>query len=409
MVTIRYCERSTKEAIIQLIEFFCSLLPIPIALLPFIVLPVMGFLVYRTWGELETSPSLPRWAVIGVLILALADLIFIVGLPFFNRSYIYIGPVWFTTTLLRVTPFLLLAVTLKWLRVRGTKYYTGKLPRRSLLGLVLLNLILYPLLFYSMYIEPFDVRVSTVPVDTPAFFPDRPLRIVHLSDLHVERTTQREEDLLALINDLDPDMIVLTGDYIHIGHKNDPVAREHTRALLDGLHAPYGVFAVIGSSGVDTPQVVEAIFQGTDIILLEDQVHHLQFEGENLYVLGITSLARKRDAGILSQLVDELPEDVYKLLLYHTPEIVSNAADAGVDLYLAGHTHGGQIGLPLVPLAIKIVGGFDYVKGLHTIGPMTLYITRGVGMEGIGYPPVRFNSPPEIALIELGPIESTAE
>jgi predicted MPP superfamily phosphohydrolase len=380
-------------------------LPIPTVLIPFIVLPVLAYLVYRTWLELETSPSLSRWAVIAVLLLGLADLVFLVGLPFFNRTYIYVGPAWFATTLMRVTPFLILGVTLKWLRRRGSGYYSEKNAGRSLLGLFLLNLLLYPVLFYSMYIEPFDVRVSTVPVEGPAFFPDRPLRIVHLSDLHVERTTKREEDLLATIDDLDPDMIVLTGDYIHITRKNDPAALEHTRALLAGLHAPYGVYAVIGSSGVDPPHVVEAIFQDVDVTLLRDQVHYLQFEGGDLYLLGITNLERERDAEVLSQLVDDLPEDVYKLLLYHTPGIVDTTADAGVHLYLAGHTHGGQIGLPLVPSVLKIAGGFDHVIGLHTIGPVTLYITRGVGMEGIGYPPVRFNSPPEITLIELGPHE----
>ena len=101
-----------------------------------------------------------------------------------------------------------------------------------------------------------------------------------------------------------------------------------------------------------------------------------------------------------------IPPDAYTLLLYHTPDLIEAAAAEGVDLYLAGHTHGGQVRLPFYGAIVTFsYYGKAYEMGRYTVDQTTLYVTRGVGMEGLGLPRLRFLCPPEIVLINLGGVQ----
>jgi len=92
----------------------------------------------------------------------------------------------------------------------------------------------------------------------------------------------------------------------------------------------------------------------------------------------------------------------FTLLLYHTPDLMPQAVRAGVDLYLCGHTHGGQIRLPLIGALVTSSRFWKrYEMGRYVEGNTTLYVNRGLGMEGFGAPRARFLCPPEIALLEL--------
>ena len=173
--------------------------------------------------------------------------------------------------------------------------------------------------------------------------------------------------------------------------------------MLSQLHAPLGVYAVTGTPGVDTPAAVQAIFSGLEIVLLQDQVFHLELEDQVLYIIGVSNLGRERDAAALQSLSAQIPPDAYSLLLYHTPDLIETASAAGTDLYLAGHTHGGQIRLPFYGALVTLSAyGKQYEMGQYQLGPTTLYISRGLGMEGLGLPRARFLCPPEIVLLELG-------
>jgi predicted MPP superfamily phosphohydrolase len=90
-------------------------------------------------------------------------------------------------------------------------------------------------------------------------------------------------------------------------------------------------------------------------------------------------------------------------LLYHTPDLIETASELGVDLYLAGHTHGGQVRLPwLGAIFTASRYGKRYEMGSYRVGRTQLYVSRGIGMEGLGTPRVRFLCPPEIVELELG-------
>jgi predicted MPP superfamily phosphohydrolase len=108
------------------------------------------------------------------------------------------------------------------------------------------------------------------------------------------------------------------------------------------------------------------------------------------------------DATRLTVALEGVPADAFTLLLYHSPDLILEAAGAGVDLYLAGHTHGGQIRLPLYgPMATASRYGKRYASGLFREKGTALYVSRGLGFEGGGMPRARFLCRPEVVTLEL--------
>jgi predicted MPP superfamily phosphohydrolase len=112
----------------------------------------------------------------------------------------------------------------------------------------------------------------------------------------------------------------------------------------------------------------------------------------------------------LKNLMTGVTREDYVLLIYHNPDQAYVASDLGVDLYLTGHTHGGQVRLPLYgALLTSSQFGKTFEQGSYSLGKMALYVNRGVGMEGSFAPRVRFLAPPEIAVIDLIPVSSANE
>ncbi|MCA1618062.1 MAG: hypothetical protein LC795_01860 [Acidobacteria bacterium] len=109
--------------------------------------------------------------------------------------------------------------------------------------------------------------------------------------------------------------------------------------------------------------------------------------------------------GGIETAVRDVPGGGFTVFLYHTPDEIPEAAETGrVDLYCAGHTHGGQVALPVYGALVTLSKfGKRFESGLHRVGPTWLYVTRGVGMEGGPAPRVRFFARPEITVIELAP------
>ena len=180
----------------------------------------------------------------------------------------------------------------------------------------------------------------------------------------------------------------------------DPVAQAGVRELLARLHAPLGVYAVTGSPVVDVTGIVPEIFAGLDIRWLNDEAHTIRHGEQALHLLGVrTTYDETRDAAALQRLMQASPRDALTLLLYHTPDLMPEAARLGVQLYLCGHTHGGQLRLPFYgALATSSRWGKKYEMGLYHEGDATLYVSRGLGMEGLGAPRARFLAAPEVIL-----------
>jgi predicted MPP superfamily phosphohydrolase len=177
------------------------------------------------------------------------------------------------------------------------------------------------------------------------------------------------------------------------------------RDLLDELDAPLGVYATLGSPPVDLRHTIVPLFDGSPIRLLrDDRVMIDAGHGRKLQVLGLDcSHFLERDGARLARLMaDTDPKDGPVLLLYHSPELMPEAVSHGIDIYVCGHTHGGQVRVPwLGPVITSSQLGRRYVMGHYHEGTTHLYVSRGIGLEGLSAPRVRFLSPPEVTVVTL--------
>jgi predicted MPP superfamily phosphohydrolase len=266
--------------------------------------------------------------------------------------------------------------------------------------LLSLNLLLFGLVIYSFFIEPTRLTVSYLTVDVPGL--NQSVRIVQLSDIHVERTSRRELALPGLVDSLQPDMIVLTGDYLNESYKKTQTSQQDLKDLLTQLHAPLGIYAVNGN--VESSAKMKNLFTGLDIHCLDNEVIRIPQMGEHFVLIGLDYTKWYLDEATLKSLMSQVKSDDFTLLLYHKPDLAYTARDLGIDLYLTGHTHGGQFRLPFYG-AIITDSRFKKVfeVGLYHLDNTIMYVSRGLGMAGGFAPRVRFLSPPEVVVIDLVP------
>ncbi|HZW03146.1 MAG TPA: metallophosphoesterase [Anaerolineaceae bacterium] len=255
---------------------------------------------------------------------------------------------------------------------------------------------------YGFWIEPMRIRLTRETLVSPKLKPGTSFRLLHLGDLHVERFTRREEQLIALIRETNPDLILFSGDVLNLSYLHDARALADARQVLSQWQASCGAFAVSGSPAVDLEELLPQVYAGLPVRLLRNQRVTVTVDGNTIDLIGIDCSHKPFvDAPILDRLVPQPPEN-FSLLLYHSPDLSPNAAHAGIDLHLAGHTHGGQVRLPFIgPIYTASLYGRQFQSGRYALKNLTLYITRGIGLEGGAAPRVRFFCPPEIILWEV--------
>ena len=219
-------------------------------------------------------------------------------------------------------------------------------------------------------------------------------RIVQLSDFHLGRGIgSLERRMIELARDAKPDLILLTGDYMDTRDASYSL-KEVVEALV-AIKPPRGIWAVGGP--VDEKFVTRDILRRAGVEWLEDETRVIDGDGGT----------RLRLAGQgawplipVADLFEALDVDTPTILLRHGPEgleeTLADRKGARVDLVLCGHTHGGQVRLPLRGALVRTPGGRD--RGLHQVAGVPVYINRGIGTTGV---PLRLGSRPEVAVIEL--------
>jgi hypothetical protein len=229
------------------------------------------------------------------------------------------------------------------------------------------------------------------------------LKIVQLRDLHHSLFTPLEEIQRAvhLANHLRPDVVALTGDYVTLSPAYIwPVAR-----TLGKLRARLGVFAILGNHDfqVDPDEVTRAL-HAQRIRVLRNSHCALRSRSGNLWIVGVDDLWW--EAEDIRDALRSVPARDPKVLLCHNPLGIYMAAAHGIDLVLAGHTHGGQVRLPMVG---SVYGrsklGERFVEGWNRLNGTQIYISRGIGKVLV---PLRFGCPAEITILRLRRSESAA-
>jgi predicted MPP superfamily phosphohydrolase len=255
------------------------------------------------------------------------------------------------------------------------------------------------LLFGGVYITKIEPRwIEIVRVDIPIRGLPIPLQgfnIAQLSDFHVGPHVKAEDVRRAveITNELGPDLVVLTGDYVF-------GSAQHSAACameLAALQAEQGVHAILGNHDFWTDaDVVAASLRQTGLDVLRNEHRRLRVEGADLYLVGIEDVWSGEPD--LEVALDGVPHGAFTVLLAHEPDFADHAAGQNITLQLSGHSHGGQVRLPFVGAPILPYLARKYPYGLRRVGEMWLYTNRGVGLIA---PPVRFLCRPEITLLRL--------
>jgi predicted MPP superfamily phosphohydrolase len=254
---------------------------------------------------------------------------------------------------------------------------------------------------WSLWLEPAGLRVQAV--DVPVAWPyARPLRVALVSDLHVGAPyhgIRRLPSTVDRINATNPDLICIAGDLVTLGvlggHFTSPeaIARE-----LKRLRAPAGVFAVLGNHDrlFNAPRV-RAALEAAGIRVLEDTASLVSTPSGPVWIAGLTDYwTGPHNVGRTLAAVSDSVTPV--LLLTHNPDIFPRIPSR-VMLTLAGHTHGGQVRLPLIGSPIvPSAYGQRYVRGLVVEGDRRLFVSTGIGTSDL---PVRFGVPPTIFVLTL--------
>jgi predicted MPP superfamily phosphohydrolase len=229
--------------------------------------------------------------------------------------------------------------------------------------------------------------------------------IALLSDFHYDPyfSVHPLRAAIDMVNDLHPELIVLTGDFVSEPFFGDRAkaasAAEPCAQLLRQMQARYGLWAVMGNHDAltDSHRVTTSL-RSVGIQVLANQSVPIEAKGARFWLGGVDDvLERNAD---LDATLHNIPSSESVILLAHEPDYADFVARYPVDLQLSGHSHGGQVRVPFVgPLWLPALAK-KYAWGLYKIGRLTLYTNPGLGTVGA---PVRMNCPPEITLLTLRP------
>ena len=226
-------------------------------------------------------------------------------------------------------------------------------------------------------------------------------RIVQVADIQVDHRTNgsKLQTFVETVNGLKPDLILFCGDAVTSGTAFVDQAGE----AIGQLRSRFGTYACLGDHDY---------FAGRDLVLerlrsrgievLENETAKIPVDSGSLMITGVTNVYRNQlSDGIVDKLASERPQGSVSILLTHQPStwLVEKAADHKYDLFVAGHTHGGQIVFPL-PGFLLTGSSFEtkYVTGFYNAGSMLVSINNGLGLT---LAPIRYHAPAEVTLIEL--------
>ncbi len=218
--------------------------------------------------------------------------------------------------------------------------------------------------------------------------------IIHMTDLHVDALPQAVAEATRQVAPVAADLCVLTGDYADDFRAPADQVVAAVAPLAAAATRPHGCLAVLGNH--DRAELAAGL-EGLGVTVLVNESVSIVRDGQTLTLTGTDDVSYFYSAAADRALADAAGD--FKIALVHSPEIADVAVAAGFDLYLTGHTHGGQVCLPGGrPIVTALKRFRRYARGLWRHGPMVGYTSTGVGVSSV---PVRFNSRGEVAVIVL--------
>ncbi len=230
---------------------------------------------------------------------------------------------------------------------------------------------------------------------------------MHVSDLHNKQFGRNQKKLVDVIEEANPDFIIITGDIIDSRLNDD----RYALILLEKIVNLSKVYYVTGNHEWRSKRygVLKKKMEDIGIHILSNDLTEMKKEKESIYLLGVDDPRRysKRPKELtsfkanLKELVKKIPSDTFKILLSHRPEMISFYSTQDVDLVFSGHAHGGQIRLPVINGLFSPNQGFfpKYAEGVITQGNTKMIVSRGLGNTSIA--PLRLFNRPEVIIVTL--------
>lgn len=232
----------------------------------------------------------------------------------------------------------------------------------------------------------------------------QPFSIIHISDLHIGFQYDYDDliEHIKYINALQPNIVVITGDLFDniAKYQGDPT---HYIPLLKTINATNGVYFAYGNHDQRSylTRDIESILFDSNIEVLNNFGKFIDYDGERIYLCGTDDIINA-SGNIEQALKNKNSEEAYTIALVHEPDFADFVKKYPVDLQLSGHSHGGQIYVPVIGAPIKPALGKKYLKGLYKLKHkkhiMHLHVSRGLGTTHL---PIRFCSKPQITKINI--------
>lgn len=254
----------------------------------------------------------------------------------------------------------------------------------------------------ARYIEPKLLCVKEEAVTTSKWADNTSVKVVLFNDIHLgEHYSLNDfERVVVRINALKPDVIIFAGDLID--NNKTFTQEEGATQLLAKLQANYGKFAVYGNhdhGGNGTRRYARMMSEsGFNLLMNENELISLD-NGKSLCMIGIDDIVLSKPD--YTAAFDGVGENSFNLFISHAPDVVEHIVGMPIDLQVSGHTHGGQVRLPIIGAPFTVPYGKEYVKGWYTETEnegMKLYVNSGIGTSSLPY---RFLNPPEITIFTI--------
>ncbi|MFP4069203.1 MAG: metallophosphoesterase [Opitutales bacterium] len=276
----------------------------------------------------------------------------------------------------------------------------------ALAGLVLfLAADLWALRYYVTRVEPERLVVRRVRLETPKL--TAPVKVLHLTDIQAGEVTEYVRGIFEEAAALEPDLILYTGDFLQ---PVPPATFEsewpELHGLFESVNPSLGIYAAFGDTERELysirPEALEPIrMLSSRSVTIASEGGALSLHGLSLY----NSKSPEWSLRTVKEWIGQTDDAAFRILFGHAPDFALGVRELPIDLCLAGHTHGGQVRLPwLGPLVIDSEVPKEWSRGFRRIGIPYLNVSAGAGSNRFeGLPPLRFNCPTEMTLIELVP------
>lgn len=275
--------------------------------------------------------------------------------------------------------------------------------------IIIISLIIIVLIIIYLYFENNAIQITNIDVKDPIIpnsFND--FKIVHISDLHNKEFGKNQQNIIAKIKEINPDIIVITGDIIDSYDTNVQISAD----FINGISKIAPVYYVTGnheSRILDDYVSLKTQMQTAGIHVLENEFITISNGNDKINIIGMNDpsfdflkLTGSTDEEIVATNLNGLTEDLkgYNILLSHRPELIDIYASFNINLVFSGHAHGGQIRIPFIGGIIAPNQGLfpKYTSGLYEVKNTKMVVSRGLGNSAF---PIRINNRPEIVVVRF--------